>query len=354
MGRLIEKSIGFLQRVTDRNRIFKPQGVSHVMTNGLLISEWADGSARYIKSESIRTKAYTEFTLSKDAKSEVKSEEEMWGFTIKSVEDSVERVVLALQGPWHEMQKLLKSARVQAASASFESVASVGNPQSSWTFGRIAKWVVGGSALMFFLLVLVPVFVQVMINPSMTSRTAGMPEFQAPYPGQATQPQFAGAAPAIQPEATVAPKSPDAKATEQEMKTMASLKGKFEFGDKDGKTFYVFTDPNCPHCKRLDGTLRNLPKGYKAQIIPVAFQSGSKELASAVLCSKDSIGEWNVAINGGRPATAACAEGSRLVEENNATLTFMRLNSTPSIISPNGLLYAGSLSPEQLAKVLAN
>lgn len=150
------------------------------------------------------------------------------------------------------------------------------------------------------------------------------------------------------------------RASAQEMAGLAALA--VTSGVKltgDGKPFYVFSDPKCPFCRQLEGTLEALGtnSGFQAVILPVAYKDGSKEVVSGVLCSKDAAGAWVAALRegAGQKASPACVDGDKKVAANMAMFEQMSLNSTPVIVTPNGTLIAGSgdADPLKLRAVLA-
>ena len=146
---------------------------------------------------------------------------------------------------------------------------------------------------------------------------------------------------------------PDARITAAESTAIAQIKGKFAVGTgKD--VIHLFTDPNCPHCRRLESSLASLPPNAKVVVIPVAYQVGSKELVAKVLCSKDMSIAWRDAVSAGKVDEKLCSSGEKLVLENNKLFESLRLSSTPSFVSPGGVLFSGFMSPEQLTTLSRN
>ena len=351
MGRMIDNMVTFLQRVTDRNRVLKAMPNKFRLQNGVLITESADGKVRTLSANSYAQGGVTNYMLEKTEAVTASGEEE-WAFAISHenrARNNGGPLKSEVRGTWHEMKKLFESAKAQAGS-----VATVGANSTGAGWGRFMKIMIGSLVAIFVLLTIVPVAIQSILNPSMTSRVASTADLTpslggSPDMSQLTDPAQAGAALAGQ-----KPASQESRVTPSEMKSLETMKGKIVFGDESGKPFYVFSDPNCPHCKKFDRTLQNVPKGFKAVVLPVAFISGSKELAAASICAKEPLTAWRIATESGRATNPSCTEGIRLVEENSAMLSGMRLTSTPSIVSPNGLIYAGSMTSEQLAVMVQN
>jgi protein-disulfide isomerase len=165
------------------------------------------------------------------------------------------------------------------------------------------------------------------------------------------------ASPAFQPPSVAQPVAQpiesDARITAAESAAIAQIKGKFAVGaGKD--VIHLFTDPNCPHCRRLESSLASLPPNAKVVVIPVAYQVGSKELVAKVLCSKDTSIAWRDAVSAGKVDGKVCSSGEKLVAENNKLFESLRLSSTPSFVSPGGVLFSGFMSPDQLTTLSRN
>ena len=62
----------------------------------------------------------------------------------------------------------------------------------------------------------------------------------------------------------------------------------FTFG-KGNKEIYIFTDPECPYCRKMEKTLGNkLAKNYKVHVIlfPLPFHKNAKQMTLYVLAGK--------------------------------------------------------------------
>lgn len=146
----------------------------------------------------------------------------------------------------------------------------------------------------------------------------------------------------------------EAMLTADERKTLAGLKGVVSLKAK-GKEFYVFSDPNCPHCRSFEQTLAQVPADFKPVIVPVAFQPGSREKAVAVLCSSDPAGEWKHVMAGNQPRSKTCEEGEKRLTENETRFREFRLTATPTTVSPlKSLLVSAAATPEELGLILKN
>ncbi|WP_371436185.1 thioredoxin fold domain-containing protein [Polaromonas sp.] len=107
-----------------------------------------------------------------------------------------------------------------------------------------------------------------------------------------------------------------------------------------GKPFVIFSDPNCPACRELEGKLATLDKSLSPVIVPVSFKPNSKEAVAGVLCSKDVPGAWRAAASGGEPA-ATCAKGEAQAVANNAVFAALKFDRTPTFVTSNGKVAVG-------------
>ena len=177
---------------------------------------------------------------------------------------------------------------------------------------------------------------------------------QAPQQMQQPQPLAQQPSSSIATAEAASPVVPnEAHLSDDEKRVVSSIKNSFNIGS-GSKAFYIFSDPNCPHCRRLESSLSHLPDGYHAIMVPVAYQAGSRDLAAKVMCSKDHAAAWKDASFSGVAAAAVCAKGLEMIDENNRIFESLRLTSTPSFVSPGGVLFSGFMSPDQLANLVKN
>lgn len=120
--------------------------------------------------------------------------------------------------------------------------------------------------------------------------------------------------------------------------------------NEDGRTLLVFADPQCPFCKQLESELAALPKDVAVRVFPVAFKSGSAEIAASVYCSIDQSGAWRSAVLDGDTLSSSGVEcdGARKVAQNNAAFAGMGFKSTPTIVNGYGKVAVGALSGKDL------
>lgn len=111
-----------------------------------------------------------------------------------------------------------------------------------------------------------------------------------------------------------------------------------------GKPFIIFSDPNCPACRELEGKLATLDKSLSPVIVPVAFKKDSVEAVTGVLCAKDVSSAWRTAATAapGAPATIGCKKGEEQTVTNNAAFVALRFDKTPTIVTSNGKVAVGA------------
>lgn len=107
------------------------------------------------------------------------------------------------------------------------------------------------------------------------------------------------------------------------------------------KSFVVFSDPNCPACRELEGKLSKLNKDFNPLVVPVSFKPNSKESVAGILCSKDVVAAWRKAISGGEPQPG-CEKGIDQATTNNAVFVALKFDSTPTIVTSNGKVARGA------------
>lgn len=121
-----------------------------------------------------------------------------------------------------------------------------------------------------------------------------------------------------------------------------------------GKPFYVFSDPNCPFCKTLEKSLSTLDASFNPVILPVGFKPGSREVASAIVCSTNPVAAWrSYLVDGVSPIASPCEKGDLQVSANMALFEKLALNVTPTMVSPSGLIVVGSGDSEKIAAVMS-
>jgi len=118
-------------------------------------------------------------------------------------------------------------------------------------------------------------------------------------------------------------------------------------------TLYVFDDPNCPFCQKLEKSLEKLPPEYSVQIFPVPLKPGSAKIVAGISCAKDKIAAWKKGIYQQIAFDGTCQSGR---DAERRSLDFFRafgFNQTPTMISGDGRVKAGFASEREIIDWLA-
>jgi len=133
----------------------------------------------------------------------------------------------------------------------------------------------------------------------------------------------------------------------------------FTYGKK-GKVVYLFTDPECPFCQRLEPTLKKLADEGKIQVrvilFPLPFHPHAKEKAVAIVCKNigwqglrgsywneqrmEKLNKWQ------------CKKGEELVKKGMEIGQKYGVSGTPTMITSDGKKVVGALPEPMLKKEL--
>lgn len=118
--------------------------------------------------------------------------------------------------------------------------------------------------------------------------------------------------------------------------------GRYTVLRADGKKgkFYVFSDPSCGYCRRLEKELDSLGRTYTIHLFPVSVVGVKRtyERVHKIMCAKpkDRMSLWRDAVDGRLPTGPGCADGDAAIEANNRNFLGMGFDGTPIIVSENG------------------
>jgi thiol:disulfide interchange protein DsbC len=113
----------------------------------------------------------------------------------------------------------------------------------------------------------------------------------------------------------------------------------------------VFSDPNCPYCKRFEKDLVRIDNITVYTFLYPILSQDSNDKSRAVWCSADKSKAWiDLMLNGTLPATARCETP---IEKNLELGRKIRVNGTPTLFFANGERLASAIPAEQIEKMLA-
>jgi thiol:disulfide interchange protein DsbC len=112
---------------------------------------------------------------------------------------------------------------------------------------------------------------------------------------------------------------------------------------------YVFSDPACGHCRKLEQTLAGMPM-LRVRTILLPLQPGSSDLARDIWCAPERQRAWSAwMLKGTRPDRAPedCQAG--VLERNLALAKRFGIRATPALVSPDGRVSLGALEAPALS-----
>lgn len=103
------------------------------------------------------------------------------------------------------------------------------------------------------------------------------------------------------------------------------------------RDLWVFTGPDCLHCKKLDATLREIP-GLRVHTILMPTAK-ALPLASSIWCSDDRFAALTAAMQSRTvPSAADCTTPFHQIESAANTLG---ITGTPTLVSSSGRIFTG-------------
>ncbi len=114
----------------------------------------------------------------------------------------------------------------------------------------------------------------------------------------------------------------------------------------------IFSDPNCPYCKRFEKELANVDDITIYTFLYPILSEDSHEKSKAVWCSADKSKAWSaLMLNGTVPTAARC---DTPIEKNLEFGRKYRITGTPTLVFANGERVPGAIPQAQLEKLFAD
>lgn len=119
----------------------------------------------------------------------------------------------------------------------------------------------------------------------------------------------------------------------------------------------VFTDPECPYCKKLHIEMQEVVKAdaniaFQIKLMPLAMHPNAYGLSKTILCSANPLSVLESVFAGAPVAPSACP--TTKVDESMATAKQLGITSTPTLILPDGILLPGYKKAPDLLKALGS
>jgi thiol:disulfide interchange protein DsbC len=110
----------------------------------------------------------------------------------------------------------------------------------------------------------------------------------------------------------------------------------------------IFSDPDCPYCKRLESDLRPLTDvTLYTFLMPIAsLHPSARDKAVAIWCAKDRVAAWDATMR--QDQALPHAECPHPIDRNIALGERLGIVGTPTIVAADGRVLPGAASKEQI------
>lgn len=118
----------------------------------------------------------------------------------------------------------------------------------------------------------------------------------------------------------------------------------------------IFTDPDCPFCKRLEGEtipkLKNVTVYYF--LYPLPIHPDAVNDSKRILCSENPESAMFATMVKGTPLTKydSCENAGKLAKMQDVANNLVQVTGTPTIILPNGKIVSGLIPADYLTKLI--
>lgn len=119
---------------------------------------------------------------------------------------------------------------------------------------------------------------------------------------------------------------------------------------KGEREIAVFSDPDCPYCKKLEEELK-LIDNITVHVFPfpLAMHPEAKTVSEGIVCSKDKAKAWtDYMLNGVKPQMTKKCDAASSIDRNIELGSKIGVNGTPAMIAFNGRIKPGFAPAAQL------
>jgi thiol:disulfide interchange protein DsbC len=114
----------------------------------------------------------------------------------------------------------------------------------------------------------------------------------------------------------------------------------------------VFTDPECPYCKKLHAELKEVVRrdpelAFLIKLLPLKMHPNAYDKATSIVCAR-SLELLEASFAGEALPAATCK--TKVVDQTLALAQELGIQSTPALVLPNGLILRGFKSADDLIK----
>lgn len=120
------------------------------------------------------------------------------------------------------------------------------------------------------------------------------------------------------------------------------------------KKMYVFSDPLCPYCQKLEPEFDQL-NNVSIYVFPmpiVSLHPNAKKVSDWIWCSKDRASAWHNYVTGKSVAASLDASCDTPIDKNIALAQKLGIYGTPAIIFESGEIVPGFIPASQLQQKL--
>ncbi|ATF85599.1 MULTISPECIES: DsbC family protein [Burkholderia] len=115
----------------------------------------------------------------------------------------------------------------------------------------------------------------------------------------------------------------------------------------------VFSDPNCPYCKRFESTLQSMDNITVYTFLYPVLTPDSTVKSKAIWCASDRAKSWENWMVSHQPPSGAGNCDTSALDKNLALGRGLNVTGTPTIILADGTRLPGAVSADQLNSALA-
>lgn len=126
-----------------------------------------------------------------------------------------------------------------------------------------------------------------------------------------------------------------------------------EIRGNGARTLAIFSDPDCPYCRRLEAEIKNLSDvTLYTFLMPIAsLHPEARSKAIAVWCARDRVEAWHALM--WRDEKIPTKECAHPVDRNVALGERLGINGTPTLVAADGRVLPGAASLAQIETWLA-
>lgn len=122
---------------------------------------------------------------------------------------------------------------------------------------------------------------------------------------------------------------------------------------KGERVLAVFSDPDCPYCKKVEAELAKLDN-VTIYLFPFPIQSlhpNAVAKSTAIWCAKDRAQAWRDALTGGKLVGSVATKGDceNPIAANVALAERLGINGTPTLIARDGRLLPGAAIADRIS-----